>query len=62
MSPGGATLEQGGREAEAVGFTPAEAEEYVRRGGENAPAKLKTAESVAGELRAAFAFLLKQWE
>ncbi len=62
VAPGGVTLEQAGREAEAAGFTPAEAEEYVRRGAEDAPAKLKTAESVAGELRAAFAFLLKQWE
>ncbi len=62
VAPGGVTLEQAGREAEAVGFSPAEAEEYVQRGRENAPAELKTAESVAGELRAAFAFLLRQWE
>lgn len=61
VAPGNRTLEVAAGEADERGFTDAEAWEYVRRGAPDAPNALKTAESVAAELRAAFAFLLDQW-
>jgi len=44
-----------------VGFSDADARAYVARGGTDASRALKTVESVAAELRAAFAFLLGRW-
>jgi hypothetical protein len=36
-------------------------QEYVRRSGPDAPANLKTIETVAGELQALFQFLVATW-
>lgn len=59
VAPGGLTLEAAAREA--AEFSDAEAREYVARGGPDAPRALKTAESVAAELQAAFKCLLGRW-
>lgn len=59
LAPGADTLEWAGREAEIVGFTADEARAHFDR--ERAD-KLKTADSVADELHAAFTFLLARWE
>lgn len=61
LAPGNQTLEVAAGEAGARGFTDAEAQEYARRGDSGLSGALKTAESVAAELRAAFGFLLSQW-
>ena len=60
VAPGNSTLELAGDEAAVCGFTDAEALKYVQRGGE-VPGALRTAESVAAELSAAFRSLLAQW-
>ena len=62
VAPGAITLDQAAREAQTVGFTEAEAQDYVRRGGQDAPTNLKTMESVSAGLGEMFQFLLRQWE
>jgi hypothetical protein len=62
LAPGSETLEHAAREADVVGFTVDEARAYLRRDCTDASDSLKTADSVAESLHAAFTFLRAQWE
>ena len=61
-APGAFTLEQAAREAGVVGYTDAQAAEFVRWCEPDAPGTLKTAGSVAAGRGGSFRFLLAQWE